>query len=161
MPTQDTGSFVAGHYAVTWGSASLGTTEVGFNFKETQFKEGIKIDDFGDTEVDGIVRGFQTRVDFVLSEWKAAGRQAVMFPYTDSGIGIVDGVGRTIVGGGYAKSLVFTPVSNIHNLNKTWTFPLSIPEGDVAWTLSTKLRTVAVKMIAYPNRATGATFTEV
>ncbi len=159
MPNVDASGYVSGHYTVTWNSQDIGTTEVGFNYRQTVYKEDIKIDDYGDTIINGIVRGIQMRIDFELSKWTTALSSGIMFPYKDSTIGTIEGIGRSIIGGGYAKPMIFTPIANINSNNKTWTFPNTLAEGDVSFALNTKLRRVTVRMIAYPTEATGVLFT--
>lgn len=161
MPA-DTSSFVAGHYTATYDGDDIGTTEVGFEIRKSNYKEDIRIDDFGDTIVDGIYRGYNLRVQFQLSEWTAAGREKLQFiqDLDDAGtIGDMQFIGRTERY--FSKALVLTPVADINVANLTYTFPNCIPEGDSGgWNLNTKLRRVTVTLLALVNRATGVVFTE-
>lgn len=162
MPA-DTSSFVAGHYTVTYNAQDLGTTELGFDIRPVYYKEDIRIDDFGDTIVDGIYRGYNLRISCQLSEWAAAGREIIQFPFdkfSDGAVlGTIQDVGKTLVF--FAKQMVFTPVANINVNSLTYAFPLTVPEGDHGgWTFNTKLRRVTINMLVLPNRATGLLFTE-
>lgn len=156
------GLFIAGHYIATWDGVDIGTTEEGFEIRPSHYREDVKIDDLGDTIVDGVYRGGQAGIIANLSEWNAAGREAIQFPYFkkvvagsmtkfqlgDVGAIIVSGSGGGI--GAFAKALVFTPV---FSTLKKYTFPLVMPEPDHgSWSFNNRLRRVAVNMIAVPDR---------
>ena len=161
MPA-DTSNFVAGHYTATYGGADIGTTEIGFDIRKSNYKEDIRIDDFGDTIVDGIYRGYNLRVNCQLSEWPATGRETLQFVQDkeDGGVmGDMQFIGRTERS--FSEPLVLTPVADININNKTFTFPNAIPEGDSGgWNVNTKLRRVTITLLALVNRATGVVFTE-
>lgn len=156
------GLFVAGHYSVTWDGEDIGTTEEGFEIRPSHFREDIKIDDLGDTVVDGVYRGGQAGIVANLSEWNKAAREKIQFPYFDRviigsetefrlgnvGAIIVSGSGPGV--GEFAKALVFTP---IFASLKPYTFPLVMPEPDHgAWSFNNRLRRWALNMIAVPDR---------
>lgn len=156
----DAGSFVAGQYTALWVAADIGTTESGFSIKPQYYKEDIRIDDYGDAVVDGIWRGYNLRVSTQLSEWTKAGRQSLQFPF-DTTLGTVINIGQSLIGGGYAKALTLTPVALINSANKTYTFPLCVPDGDHGgWNLNTRLRKVDVNVLVLVNRTTGVLFTQ-
>lgn len=158
----DTSRFVAGHYTATYSGVEIGTTEIGFDIRKANYAEDIRIDDFGDTVVDGIYRGYNLRIAFQLSEWAAAGREVLQFPQDleDGGtMGDMQFIGRTQVS--FSKPLLLTPVAAINVSNLTFNFPLTIPEGDHGgWNVNTKLRRVTCSLIAFVNRTTGVVFTE-
>lgn len=159
----DTSSFVAGHYTLTYNGVDVGTTEQGFEMRPRYSREDIKVDEMGDSLVDGIYRGYNITITASLSQWGASGRQAFQFPFDTvvGTLGKVDLVGQTMVGGGFAKQLVFTPVAGINTNNLTYTFPLVIPDGDHGgWNLNTRLRRVQINVIALVNRTTGVIFTQ-
>lgn len=156
MPA-DTSSFVAGHYTATYGGVDIGTTETGFELRPTYYKEDIKIDDFGDTIVDGIYRGYNLRVTFELVQWTSAGREALQFPFDleDGGtLGTIRFVGRTLKS--FSEALVLTPVADINVANLTYTFLNVTPDGDHgAWNLNTKLRRVRCNLLCLMNSLSG------
>lgn len=161
MPA-DNGTFVAGHYDAKWGGSggdALGTTESGFSIKPAFYKEEIKIDDYGDSTVDGIYRGYNIRVSTQLCEWTAAGRAKLQFPF-DTTLGTITRVGMSLVGGGAANSgwgaqeLYLNPINDISAASKIYRFPLSVPDGDHGgWTLNTRLRKVDVNLLVMPERS--------
>jgi hypothetical protein len=158
----DAGSFVAGHYTAGWGTApqTIGTTESGFRISPVFYREDIRIDDYGDSIVDGIWRGYNVRVETQLSEWTSTGRQAIQNPF-DTTFGTIIDIGKSLVGGAFAKQLVLTPVASINSANKTYTFPLCVPDGDHGgWSLNTRLRKVDIRLLVLVAKATGLLFTE-
>lgn len=168
MPA-DTSNFVAGHYTVTIANSSgasplsIGTTEQGFRMTPRINGEEIRIDDFGDSVVDGIYRGYNILINCSLSQWGAAGRQRAQFVFDEvvGTLGTVGLIGQTWVGGGFARQIVFTPVSGINSNNKIYTFPLCIPQGDHGgFELNTRLRRINMNWLALVNATTGVVFTE-
>lgn len=158
----DNNTFVAGHFSATFDAADMGTTEKGFQFRPVYHREDIKIDDFGDTIVDGIWRGYNLRMNCQLSEWAAAARERLqfLFDYVDAGtIGTIQLIGQTLTK--FAKQMVMTPIAGINSNLQTWTFPLVVPDTDHgAWNKSTTLKRVDVNTVVLPNRSTGVLFTK-
>ena len=157
--------FVAGHYTSTWNAVDLGKTEVGFSLRPMWYKEDIRIDDFGDTTVDGIFRGANVRLSFELIQWGEAGVQNLVWHYmkvvgTTPAIGSIDvaKVGQPIAE--WMAQLVLTPVSAVNLSLKTYTFPLCAPDTDHgAFNLNSRLRRATCNLIVYPNLTTGVLFT--
>lgn len=157
MPA-DASGFVAGHYTGTYNSLDVGTTEQGFMIDPVFHREDIRTDDFGDTIVDGIYRGYNLRISFELIRWSAAARDALMFPF-DATLGTLAGIGQTIVGS-FAKSLVLTPVSGINSNAKTYTFPLCVADGNHGgFNLNTRTRRARCNLLVFPHPTTGVLFT--
>lgn len=154
--------FVAGHYTATLsqtagvGSSSgatvdLGTTETGFNIQFDQHIEQIRIDDLGQTVVDGIYQGMNARITFKSIQFAAAGRLYLQAFYNEATPGTITGIGQSI-SGVYGRQLVLTPIAGINAGNKTYTFPVVAPDGNNgAMALNTKNRTIDVNFLAFPQ----------
>ena len=160
----DSSSFIAGHYHATFNAQDIGTTEQGFVLRPVYYREDIRIDEYGDTVVDGIFRGFSIGVSCQLSEWTATGRAGIQFPF--GSVGQIDNVGKTIIGAGYAKPLVLTPgnvagytLNSTGTATDTFTVSYTAPDGQHGgWNLNTKLRRVDINLVAFPRRADGVVF---
>lgn len=156
--TASSSVFVAGHFQGTWDGADLGTTEVGYNITPVYANEPIRVDELGDTQVDGIYRGYNLRLDFEMIQWGASARQALQFPF-DTSLGVVEGVGKPLME--FAKTIVLTPVSGINTSNKTITFHKCVPDGQHGgFQLNTKNRRVRCNMLILADIATGRLFTQ-
>lgn len=155
-PNASSSSFVAGHYTATYGGESIGTTEEGFYLRPQQFREDIRIDDFGDSIVDGIYRGFQYTLTTRLSEWVVPNSTGVALlqnfvDATDGGIVYPNAVGQPV--SAFAKRLILTPVPNVNSNLKTYEFPLCVPNGDHGgFNLNTKLRRLEVNLLILVDR---------
>lgn len=149
-------NFIAGHYAITIGGVSVGTTEEGVEMTPSFFRDPVKVDEFGDTEVDAVFRGYGHHIAFNLSEWNAAGRDAILHFY-DSTIGTIANVGKLMVVGSLVKSLVLTPALSGTG-QFTYTFSVGPDQNHGPWQLRTRLRVVRCSLMAYPD-STGNLYT--
>lgn len=149
-----TSQFLAGHYEATYDNTDIGTTEVGFNLNRTWNREDIRVDDFGDTVVDAIYRGYSLSIDFQLSSWSVVAIDKLMHPFSGT-MGVVTDVGQavfTVI----AKELVLTPVTGINDLNLTYTFPRVVPDRDHgSFSLNTKLRRFRCSFLVLTNEDGG------
>jgi hypothetical protein len=150
--------FVAGHYTVTFGGVDVGTTEAGFDITYTHFREDVKVDETGDSVVTAINRGANARVTFNLSSWNQAAIDAVTWPYSGTA-GTMADVGADMAASGIAKALVFTPIAGVNSYAKSYTFPLTVPDGSHGgFSLNNKLRRMAGSLFAFMRRADGVLY---
>ena len=153
-------TFVAGHFSISVDGVNYGHTEVGFNIVPIIYREDIKIDAMGDVIVDGIYRGYQVSLNFELSEASDAAISAFRFWY-DTVPGTIVDVGTLLSDA--AATIVFTPVAGINANNKTWTFPLCVPQGNHGgFTLANKLQKTKGDFLVLPdlNTLPGRLFTK-
>jgi len=158
-----TSKFVAGHYtaAFTGGAANpassldIGTTETGFSMRYANYREDIRIDDYGDTIVDGIFRGFNCYLNFELVKWVDDIDQILQPHYAAADVVTAFGDIGGYVGWDWqslAGSLVLTPVANINANLKTYTYHVVIPEADHgAWNFSSRLRRSRCNFLCLPD----------
>lgn len=159
-----TSKFVAGHYTAAYtaqtvannpaNNLDLGTTETGFTMRYANYSEDIRIDDYGDTIVDGIFRGFNCYVGFELVKWVANITELIQPHYADAidanfgDLGGFIGQDWQTLGG----KLVLTPVAGINANLKTFIFHICRPEADHgAWTFNTRLRRVRCNFLVMPT----------
>jgi hypothetical protein len=157
MPT-DNSRFVAGHFIASLYSGpgtvgtsigTIGTTETGFTLIRENHIEPIKIDEFGDTTVDGIYRGSNLRIRMQGVTYGATA-QAVLANFYDTTIGVIGPVGQTI-GGQLGRKLVLTPVAGINSNNIQFTFPVTAPDGNSGgFNLNTKNRRTDIDLLVFP-----------
>lgn len=154
----DTSRFVAGHFICslysgpgTLGTSlgTIGTTETGFQLTRDNQIEHIKIDEFGDTTVDGIYRGGNMRIRLQGVTYGAT-TQAVLANFYDNPIGVIGPVGQTI-GGALGRKMVLTPVAGINSNNIQFTFPVVAPDGNSGgFNLNTKNRRTDIDLLVFP-----------
>jgi hypothetical protein len=156
----DSSGFVAGYYTCSWAAADLGITEAGWELVPSLSYEDIKGDQLADTIIDGIWRGWNLSLRATLIEWTPAGRLACQYPASiataDVGNYVVQDIGKTIIGGGFAKQLILTPVANINSNLKTYTFKYCAPSpnsGHGGFRMSSNHRKIMVDLRVYPDRA--------
>jgi hypothetical protein len=151
--------FVAGHYTATLAGANIGTTEAGFQLRPTTYRDDVRVDDLGDTIVDGVYRGFNYRISCTLQEYTKAGITELIDFYEAGAKGKVQDVGNLVVLGGLAKVLVLTPVLSGTG-QTTWTFSNVVPDGESGgFPLATRLRQVSMNLIALPTDENGVIYT--
>lgn len=72
MALNTTITAIAGPYTATWGGATIGVVEDGFELEQIQFAEPVRGDNLGDSKQDGVYRGQDVFINFVLQEWGVA-----------------------------------------------------------------------------------------
>lgn len=166
----DSSTFVAGHYtaAFTGGAENsgtaldIGTTEVGFELRPQFYREDIRIDDYGDTVVDGIFRGVNVFLRFELVKW-VSGIERVLWPQSGSTTNphtyhgdMGAHIGKTWQH--LAGSLVLTPVADINSNLKTFTFHKVLPDGEHgAFSFNSRLRRMSCSFLCLPNISSSTT----
>jgi hypothetical protein len=159
MPVAENSFFVAGHYTATWNSTDIGTTEDGFTINPSSFREPIKIDDYGDAEVNAIFRGININLTFELVQFGSTGAALLTDAIWGDTPGTINDVGQTYVTA-RAKELILTPVSGINSNNRVYTFPIVVPnQSHGGFKLNTKNRRLRADLMVYPNISTGLVFT--
>jgi hypothetical protein len=154
-------TFIAGPYTVTYGGNTLGITERGFELEYTSFAEPIIGDNLGDSKQDGVYRGGNLFINFILSEMDLAGVQAAFWPYGT--IGAVGQVGRLQTN--IAVALAFSEVAGTTaaaeaNLDNFTVTKAILAEGfDVRILLSAAHRKIPMRLQALPTGGTPAWFT--
>ncbi len=98
-------SFSPGSYAVNWNSTDLGLVENPHRFDIQHQSHPIKVDLYGDTNVDGVYRGKLCYVMCTFAEWTSNLRLA-MNPYSST-LGAIGLVGR--LNSDIYKPLILTP----------------------------------------------------
>jgi len=105
-------SFIAGTYSATYNSLDLGIIEDGFTIEWTSRAEDIVSDVNGDAKVDGVYRGLEMNVSFILSEWDAAGAQGAFWPFAAT-LGEIGQIGRLLTS--MSKTLILTKCGSTAN----------------------------------------------
>lgn len=100
-------NFSPGSYSVTWNSTDLGLVENPHRFDIQHMAMPIKVDLYGDTNVDAVYRGKLCYVMCTFAEWNANLRGA-MNPYSGT-FGAIGLCGR--LHSDIYKPLVLTPVA--------------------------------------------------
>lgn len=156
------GTFVPGVYTATWNSLSLGMVEGGFNIRYRDKEKAItNTSTYADTKIDGIYRGRDVFIDFVLKEWSANIRKLMMPYQSQSGntdFGKLGQIGQ--LASGVAQAFVLTAEANspaAANSGGTWTFHLSklAPENDVRFLLGPDERDIPILMDVLPYSDSG------
>lgn len=60
---------ISGPYTVTWGGVTLGITEDGLELEHVGYAEPVRGDNLGDSKQDGVYRGGDVFINFVLQEY--------------------------------------------------------------------------------------------
>lgn len=146
-------SFVAGAYQAAYNGLALGKIEDGFTMRYRRFSETIVTDVTGDAKQDGVYRGVQLTVSFILSEWDAPGAQAAFWPFaaTLGHIGALGQLDTTL-----AKSLVLTACGGTSPGGITFTKALLSADFDVEKLFANRHRKVPIQMDVYPQFAGAA-----
>lgn len=101
-------TLIAGPYTVTYNSQVLGIIEDAWSLEITPSVDSIQGDNLGDSVQDGVYRGGNCFLDFVLQEFDAAAARLAFWPY-NSIFGDVGQVGT--LQSSFAKTLVLTAVA--------------------------------------------------
>lgn len=144
-------SFVAGAYRATYNGLALGKVEDGFTMSYRRFSETITTDVTGDAMQDGVYRGVQLNISFILSEWDAVGAQAAFWPF-DSNFGELGALGRLDTT--LAKPLVLSSCGTHEPDTITFHRALLSPDFDVTTIFANRHRKIALQMTVYPLLAT-------
>ena len=124
--------------------------------------EPIRTDDLGDTQVDGIYRGYNVRISFECIQFGTSfGDGSTLtqfqFPFDGTTPGTIAGIGQTLVGT-FAKALVLTPVAGINSHNQVRTYWNCIADRDHGGiTLNTKNGRLRCNLLALPSGGTPGT----
>lgn len=154
----DPSLFVAGHFvaALSAGPGTSGTmtdigfTETGWQWTRDYHLDAIKIDDLGDTVVDGIYRGGNARLSAKQVQFGAPGRAAMQHFYDQTTVGVIEGIGKTVVTG-VGRKLTLTPVAGINAANKTYTFIVAPDGGHGGMNLATTNRKTDLNLLIFPQ----------
>jgi hypothetical protein len=143
-------SFIAGTYSATYNSLDLGIIEDGFTIEWTSRAEDIVSDVNGDAKVDGVYRGLEMNVSFILNEWDAAGAQGAFWPFAAT-LGEIGQIGRLLTS--MSKTLILTKCGSTANqVPATITFTQAIlsPGFNVSTLFTNKHRKVPLQMSILP-----------
>lgn len=146
-------SFVSGAYSATYNSLSLGKIEDGFTMSYRRFSETITTDVTGDAIQDGVYRGVQMTISFIVSEWDATGAQSAFWPFSAT-LGKLGDLGQLDTT--LAKPLVLTSCGTHNPDSITFHKALLSPDFDVTQLFANRHRKVALQMNVYPVLATTA-----
>jgi hypothetical protein len=153
-------SFIAGRYTATWNALAMGQTKVGYDIEFQRFTEDIIGDNYAQMVQDAINLGGEFTISTELIEYNAAAAATLMWPLSatkyDTGvIGILDS--------GKWMSLVLTALAGTPAAATpaTMTTARSIlhPRFPVKFRLGPSLRTLPLRLRAYPNAGVFATET--
>lgn len=141
-------AFIAGGYTATWNSVDIGNIRDGFEFQFTPAGHEIVAQNYGDSEQDGVYRGGNCFVSFIISEYNATGVAAMMWPFGT--LGVVGTVGALMTS--LAQGLVLTAVSGTNATPTTWTFSKTIValNNPIQFPLAPKHREIPIRLRAYP-----------
>lgn len=161
--------FVAGSYTATLASQSLGAMEAGFQITRQDSRDEIRIDEYGNAIVDILHLGGNILLDFELSEWNIAARDYVtdFWEQQASGgtIGTLSTIGQFANADGaggtspnLAAEIILSP--RIEGTGQfQYTFPICVPDGDRAWNLNNRKRTVRSRWLVLPDHSDGKLYT--
>ena len=154
---------ISGPYTVTWNGTSLGVTEDGIELEHVTFVEPVRGDNLGDSKQDGVYRGGDVFVNFVLQEYSVANlalgpsNGKVWHPYhqTFGTIGVVGNIQTN-----YSAPLVFTAVAGTPAANQPTTveiFSAILAENfPIRLLFAARHRKIPMRMQALPDEYTGA-----
>lgn len=154
-------TFVAGPHTATFtppgGTAlALGVTQDGYELEYTKFWDPIRGDNMGETIQDGVIRGGDCFLSFVLNEYDSAAGAKMFWPEAIAAatdLGKVGQVGR--LASSLAGSLVLTPVAGtsaatIGPATLTAAKAILAPGFPVKFLFATRLRTVPIRLQLLP-----------
>lgn len=157
MPNITTQSF--GPYTLKYGTSGsevdIGLHEGPVRMQITSHARDVRADRFGDSVLDGIYRGGDCFLLFVLKEWDAAAK-AAMWPF-DTDLGLSGKIGRSMTD--VAKSFVLTAIAGTPaatNGPATRTFAKAIfsPEHNKEVIFGNEERNVPLVLRCYPTEVT-------
>jgi hypothetical protein len=140
-------SFVSGAYSAVYNSLDLGLVEDGFEMSYRRSSERIQTDVTGDALSDGVYRGIDLTISFILSEWDAEGAQAAFWPF-DATLGEMGVLGALDTS--YAKALVLTACGTTEPSTITFHKALLSPDFDVSQLFANRHRKISLQMTVYP-----------
>lgn len=142
-------SFISGAYVATYGGLSLGLLEDGVDIEWSKLGEPIKSDVGGDMQLDGIYRGMECMLNFVLSEYDAAAAQACFWP-VDPVFGDIGQVGR--LDSSMVQPVVLTKCAGTNAVPSVFTFPAVLLENGhrVQAGLKNRHRKLPIQLRVYP-----------
>lgn len=150
--------WTVGPYTATWNAVPLGQVrpDEGFRHSETNYAEGIKGSQYGQTDQDLIFMGQEVQVSFTLLEYAGALASLVFSPWVASGV--VGIPGRLAKCGSFAKPLVLTALAGSAATGSR-TYPATIlsPNFPVDYAFRPGLREVPVRLKALPGTSGEAT----
>lgn len=141
-------AFIAGAYTATWNSQDIGNIREGFHFEIIPQAQDIIAQNYGGSVQDGVYRGGDVFLSFVLSEYNATGVAALIWPYGTFGvIGNIGALQTT-----FCQALVLTAISGTNATPTTWTFSktLIMPGNPVGFDLGPVHRELPIRQRAYP-----------
>lgn len=139
--------FVSGSYSAVYGALDLGLIEDGFTLSYRRMSERIQTDVTGDAIQDGIYRGVELTLDFILSEWDADGAQAAYWPFAVV-FGEIGEIGRLDTA--LADPLILTSCGSASPTTITFHQALLSPDFDVQHLFANRHRKIPMRMMAYP-----------
>lgn len=142
-------TFIAGHYTLTYGGSSLGIIEDALELELQHSVDEIRGDPLGDTIIDGVYRGGNMYLNFVLQEADAAGVAALIWPYNATfGVVGTPGVLMTSVD----AALVMTQLAGTTSTPASLTFTSCIlaPNFPIRMLYGTRLRNIPIRMLCMP-----------
>ena len=176
-----TNTFIAGPYTNIYNSISAGLTENGF---EIRFRPELQLvnqsDIYGDTILDSIYRGGNCLMSFTCIEWGKTLANALIWPYAAAKAaspylatqGFMGTVGKMTIGSTLHKTTLLTavgaagqPTGQMAGTTTATATPATfealnsaLAEGsDVAYMMTSRLRTVPVVLRLYPYTKTDPT----
>lgn len=148
--------FIAGQYTATWNAIPLGQQrpDEGFRHSETNFAEGIKGSQYGQTDQDLIFMGQECSVNMTLIQYATALASAIFTPWGVNGR--VHIPGRLAKCGDLAKALVLTATAGT-GATGVRTYPRTIisPGFPVEYAFRPSLREVPIRLKALPETSGG------
>lgn len=141
-------NFSPGSYAVTWNSTDLGLVENPHRFDIQPMAQPIKVDKYGDSNVDGVYRGKLVYIMCTFAEW-TANLKLAMNPYSTA-LGLLGLVGR--LNSDIYKPLVLTPQALTPaavlgaTIPNTFTFGVAgvAPQNRISWLLGNVHRNIPI-----------------
>jgi hypothetical protein len=152
-------AFIAGSYTATYAGLQLGRLEDGIYVESDMSTEPIVGDSLGDTIQDGVYRGGNTYISFVLLEFNLPAARFLYWPQSAAwgNLGIMGVLLSTMY-----SSLVMTAVAGTTATPATITFPLcGLAPGFPVRTLhANRLKRVPLRLLALPviDSSTGLPF---
>lgn len=123
----------SGHYTALYNALDLGKTDEGWFLELTLKGEMVRFEEFSQNVVDMIYQGADVVVETVLKEWRAAGLQGALWPFSTT-FGKIDCSGQFAALNEFAKPLILTPnsCSPAGTDGPTFTFSRAVLEPDIA-----------------------------
>lgn len=126
---------IAGSYSATWGGSALGRTENGFVIEFRSFGVPLTFEEWGEIPFDMVHRGLEVTVEGVFKEWRSAGLDNALWPWSNS-LGKVGCPGDMVVDGEtpISEPLVLTAYSCANASSyggNVWTFHETIIDPEV------------------------------